>query len=138
MGAFAMAVHQGWFSGPCYASLAESSVSSTLNLDLVAVTFRENGRDNPKHNAERNIACLPQWQLWSYKQDKPKVSQHKALPVCVLCLILSSKATELQQAMGELVGAAYFWAIRSCKYSKVTKAKQQQTKQLCLQNIAFI
>ncbi len=40
--------------------------------------------------------------------------------------------------MGELVAAAHFWAMGSCKYCKVTKAEQQQTKQLCLGNIAFI
>jgi hypothetical protein len=34
--------------------------------------------------------------------------------------------------MGELDGAAYFGAMRSCEYSKVSKAKQQQTKQLQL------
>ncbi len=54
MGAFLVAVRQGQFSGPHYASLAESSVSSTL--DLVAAIFRENGRDDPKRGGERNIA----------------------------------------------------------------------------------
>ncbi len=40
--------------------------------------------------------------------------------------------------MGELAGAAHFWAMRSCEYAKVPKAEQRQTKQLCLWNIAFI
>jgi hypothetical protein len=40
--------------------------------------------------------------------------------------------------MGELTGAANFWAMHSCEYSQVTKAKQWQMKQRCLQNIAFI
>jgi hypothetical protein len=40
--------------------------------------------------------------------------------------------------MEGLMGAAYFWAMRSCEYYKVTKAKQRQTKQLCLQKIALI
>jgi hypothetical protein len=73
-----------------------------------------------------------------YKKDDPKEVQQKALPVCVLRLILSSKSTELCQAMGELAGAAHFWAIRSCEYVKVPKAEQRQTKQLCIRNIAFI
>ncbi len=116
-----MAVHQGQFLGPHYAFLAESSVSSTL--DLVAATFRENGWDDPKRDAERKVARLLQRQLRSYKKDDPKERQQN---VCVLCLILSSKATELRQAMGELAGAAYFWAMRSCEYSKVTKAKKRK------------
>jgi hypothetical protein len=65
MGAFAMPVCQGQFSGPRYASLAESSVSSTLDLDLVAATFRENGRDDPTHKTKSNNAQLLQWQLRS-------------------------------------------------------------------------
>jgi len=40
--------------------------------------------------------------------------------------------------MGELAGAAHFWAIRSCEYAKVPKAEQRQMKQLCIRNIAFI
>ncbi len=59
------------------ASLAESSVSSTL--DLVAATFRENGRDDPKSDAEGNVSQLLQWQLRLYKKDNPKERQQKAL-----------------------------------------------------------
>jgi hypothetical protein len=40
--------------------------------------------------------------------------------------------------MGKLVGGAHFWVMRSCKYAKVPKAEQRQTKQLCIRNIAFI
>jgi hypothetical protein len=100
--------------------------------------FRENGHDDPKRDAKRNVARLLWPQLRSYKKDNPKEVQQKALPVCNLHLILSSKSTELCQAMGELAGAAHFWAMRSCENTKVPKAEQRQTKQLCLRNIAFI
>jgi hypothetical protein len=101
----------------------------------VAAVFRENGHDEPKQDAERNVARLLRHQLRSYKKDDPKEVQQKALPVCVLRLILSSKFTELCQAMGELAGAAHFWVMHSCKYAKVLKAEQMQTKQLCIRNI---
>jgi len=136
IGGYAMAVRQGRFSRPRDAPLAESTVSDTLN-HVVAV-FRENGHDDPKRDAERNVARLVRHQLRSYKKDDPKEVQQKTLPVCILRLILSSKSTELCQAMGELAGAAHFWAMRSCKYAKVPKAEQRQTKQLCIRNIAFI
>ena len=131
-----MAVRQGRFSRPRDAPLAESTVSDTLNH--VAAVFRENGHDDPKRDAERNVARLLRRQLRSYKKDDPKEVQQKALPVCVLRLILSSNSTEIRQAMGELAGAAHFWAMRSCEYAKVPKAEQRQTKQLCIRNIVFI
>ncbi len=136
IGGFVVTVRQGQFSRPRDAPLAESTVSDTLNH--VAAVFRENRHDDPKRDAERNVARLLRRQLRLYKKDDPKEVQQKALPVCVLRLILSSKSTELCQAMGELAGAAHFWAIRSCEYVKVPKAEQRQTKQLCIRNIAFI
>ncbi len=48
MGAFAVAIHQGRFSRQNDAPLAESTVADTLNL--VAVTFRENGCKDPQKN----------------------------------------------------------------------------------------
>ena len=109
MGAFAVAVHQGQFLQQGDGPLAKSTVSSTINT--VAVAFRENRQEDPHKDAERNVSQLLQWQLRSYKKDNPKEKQQKALPVCILHLILSSKSTELQHAMGELVAAAHFWAM---------------------------
>ena len=136
IGGFALAVHQRCFSPPRDAPLAESTVTDTLNH--VAATFRENGYDDPKQDAKRNVARLLQRQLRSYKKDDQKEVQQKALPIWVICLILSSKPAELCQAISKLAGAAHFWVMRSCKYAKVPKAEQWQTKQLCLRNIAFI
>jgi hypothetical protein len=104
----------------------------------VAVDFRENRHNDPKRDAKCKVARLLRRQLRSYKKDDPKEVQQKALPVCVLRLILSSKSTELHQAMGKLTGAAHFWAMRSCKYAKVPKTEQRQTKQICIRKIAFI
>ena len=127
-------MRQGQFSQP-HAPLAESTVSDTINH--VAAVFRENGYDDPKWDAERNVAQLLRRQLRSYKKDDPKKVQQKALPVCVLFFILSSKSTELCQAMGKLAGGTHFWAMCSCKYAKVPKAEQRQIKQLWIGNIAF-
>ena len=64
-----VAVHQGRFSRQRDAPLAESTVSDTLNH--VAAVFRENGHDDPKRDAERNVARLLRRQLRSYKKDNP-------------------------------------------------------------------
>ncbi len=102
--------------------LAKNTVSNTINA--VAAAFRENGQEDPHKDAERNVSRLLQWQLRLFKMDDPKEKQQKALPDCVLRLNLSSKSTELLCAMGELAAAIYFWAMQSCKYCKVTEAKQ--------------
>jgi hypothetical protein len=98
----------------------------------VAAAFRENGQEDPHKDAEPNVSQLLQWQLRLYKKKDPEEKQQQALPVCILRFILFSKSTDLQHAMGELTSAAHFWLMRSCKYCKVTKAEQQQAKQLCL------
>jgi len=67
VGGFAMAVHQGQFSQPSDSPLAESTVSDTLNH--VAAVFRENGHDDPKRDAELNVARLLRRQLRSYTQN---------------------------------------------------------------------
>jgi hypothetical protein len=113
MGAFAMALCQGQFSRAADAPLAHSTVGDTLNL--VAATFRDNGRDDPKRDAENNVARLLWRQLRLYSKDDPKELQQKALPVCVLCFILASKSTEMKTAMGHLAAAAHFWAMPSCE-----------------------
>jgi len=63
-----------------------------------------------------------------YKKDDPKEKQQKALPICILHLILSSKSTELQYAIIDIVADARSQAMGSCKYCKVPKAEQQQAK----------
>ena len=98
-----MAMCQGQLFQPHDALLAESTVSDTI--DHVTVVFRENGYDDPKRDAKRNVAQLLWRQLRSYKKDNPKEVQQKAFLVCILRLILSSKSTELCQAMGELAAA---------------------------------
>ena len=136
MGAFAVAVREGRFLRPTDGPLAKNSVSDTVNA--VAATFQENGREDPHRDAECNVGRLLQRQLRSYSKNDPKAIQQKALPICVYRLLLASPAADLRRAISELAAAAHFWAMRSCEYSKVSRAEQRQTKQLCLRNIVFI
>ena len=136
IGAFAVAIREGRFSRQSDAPLAKNTVSNTVNA--VAATFRENGREDPHRDAERHVGRLLQRQLRSYSRNDPKEKQQKALPICVYRLILASPATELRRSIAELAAAAHFWAMRSCEYSKVSRAEKRQTKQLCLRNIVFI
>ena len=109
-----MALCQGQFSRAADAPLAHSTAGDTLNL--VAAAFQDDGRDDPKQDAENNVARLLWRQLRSYSKDDPKELQQKALPICILHLILASKSTKMRTAMGHLAAAAHFWAMRSCEY----------------------
>ncbi len=75
IGSFAVAVRQGQFSLPHDAPLAESTASDTT-INHVAAVFRESGHDDPKRDAERNVARLLRQQLRrSYKKDDPNEEQ---------------------------------------------------------------
>jgi hypothetical protein len=54
MGALVLAIPQGQFSRQNDGPLAETTVADTLNL--VATTFRENGRNDPQKDAKNNLA----------------------------------------------------------------------------------
>ncbi len=94
MGAFAVAICEGWISRQSNDPLAQKSVSDTLNF--VAATFREHGCKDPKKDIDNNIARLLRRQLRSYKKDNPKSVKQKAHPLCIIRLILSNRMTELQ------------------------------------------
>ena len=53
MRAFALTVHEGQFLRLGDGPLAQKSVTNTINA--VAATFRENGREDPHRDAERNV-----------------------------------------------------------------------------------
>ncbi len=63
----------------------------------MAATFREHGREDPQKDVNNNIAQLLRQQLRSYKKDDPKTVEQKALPLCVIRLILSNRSSELQR-----------------------------------------
>ena len=72
-----MAMHQGQFSQPLDAPLAESTISDTINH--VAAVFRENGYRIPNRMSSATLLLL--WhQLRPYKKNDPKEVQKKLFP----------------------------------------------------------
>jgi hypothetical protein len=57
--------------------------------------------------------------------------------MCIIAEMAKQKITELQQAIGQLTTVAIFFAMRSCKYLKVTQAEKQWTNILHLRNLWF-
>ncbi len=60
----------------------------------------------------------------------PKEVQEKAIPLKVILLIEHVCGTEIQQATGQLIIGAFFFACRLCEYLKVQKSEDKKTKQL--------
>ena len=103
----------------------------------MVATFREIDRPNPTLDIDGSLAWILAWQFRAYSKEDPKAKQEKAIPICVIELIALKTSTELQRAISQLIIGAFFLACRSCKFLKVPKQEQHQTKQLQLGNIAF-
>ena len=104
----------------------------------MALTFRDNQFPVLRLDDNGKSSRLLSKQYKGYKnKDKPP-KQQKALPLCVIRQLTKNKATERAKAIGDLAITAFFFAMRSCEYLKVScKAEDRKTKQLRSRNIRF-
>ena len=135
IGAFAMAMREGRFSGQAYDKLAAGTVQSTISY--VAQTFRERGRPNPTKDEDGELGRLLSRQYRAFKNDDPPPVQQKAIPACVLRELAKMVMTDSQKAISQLATGAFFFACRSCEYLKVPQAEKRRTDILRLRNIRF-
>ncbi len=133
IGAFAMALRQGRYSGKAYDTLASGTIRNTISD--ISSTFRENGRPNPTKDEDLQLSFILQQQCRAFKNADPKEKQQKAIPACVIAEIAKCKLTELQCATLQLTILAFFFAMCSCKYVKVTQQEKRRTEILRLQNL---
>ncbi len=103
----------------------------------MAAKFRSQGHPNPTRDKDGILDWNLARQYQAYKSMDPKEVQEKAIPLKVISLIEQVRGTEIQQATGQLIIGAFFFACRSCEYLKVQKPEDKKTKQLTLENIAF-
>jgi hypothetical protein len=117
LGAFAMAVRSGRFSGEKNVTLAEGTVRSAISH--VVQTFREKGRPNPTKDADHELSILLSRQFCAYQNNDSKQIQQKAIPFSVLNKLAKRQVTELDKSIAQLTIGAAFFACCSCDYSKV-------------------
>lgn len=134
MGAFAMALREGRFSG-VYGTLAESTVRGSISN--VVSTFRENGRSNPTKDDDMELGWILHRLFRAFKNEDPKVKHQKALPLSVISELWKRQNTETEKALAQLTVGAYFFACRSCEYLKVPNDEKRRTDILKLRNIRF-
>ncbi len=133
IGAFAMALRQGQYSGKAYATLALGTIQNTISD--ISLTFRENGRPNPTKDKDLQLSFILQRQFWAFKNADPKEKQQKAIPACIITEIAKRKLMELQCATLQLTILAFFFAMHSCEYVKVTQQEKHRMEILWLQNL---
>jgi hypothetical protein len=91
--AFALALHEGRFSGPAYDKLVESTISGTISY--VCATFRENGFPNPSLDKDARTGFLLQQLLyWGFKHADPAEKHQKAISIS--CKYLKVLAADQQ------------------------------------------
>ena len=85
IGAFALSLREGRFSGPAYDRLVESTISSSVSY--VCTTFRENGYLNPSLDDDARTGFLLQRLYRGFKNADPAEKHQKAVPMCVIAEI---------------------------------------------------
>eukprot|EP00978_Attheya_sp_CCMP212_P022212 scaffold65998_cov58-Attheya_sp.AAC.2 len=66
----------------------------------------------------------------------PAIKQQTAIPVCVIRKVSHNCASIKDVASGQLSSGAFYFAMRSCEYLKVTtKVENRRSKLLCIINI---
>jgi hypothetical protein len=78
-----------------------------------------------------------QRQLKGYTNQDPAEKPQKALTPSILRALIAVRHTTLDEAVSQLTVGAFFFAMRSCEYSKVPDSDARRTKLLTVKNIRF-
>ena len=108
----------------------------------MAQVFRANNRRDPRLDSSDVKSFLLSRLLRAYRNTDPDVQHQKAVPVSLIRLILSSASSSLEFFNAHLLIVAFFFAMRSCEYTKVSREQihpeaSRRTKLLCLRNFRF-
>jgi hypothetical protein len=105
-------------------------------LHYVAQTFRDNDLTSPCHDEYKCKHPLLLQQVKAYRNADPASKKQKAVTPGLIRKVYDMASTKQDEAIGDLVGGAYFFACRSCEYSDVYG--ERRTKKLCKGNIKFL
>jgi hypothetical protein len=133
LGAFAHALREGRFNTK-RSNLIKSD-SCRASIDCVAQTFRLANRPDPRLDEDGKSSLFLQRQFRGYKKLDKAEKQQVALTGSVIKELHKMAFTSLDISMCQLFTGAFFFAMRSCEYLKVSG--KQRTKILTLQNIRF-
>ncbi len=130
-----MAVREARFSRASHEQLTAGTVKDTMQY--VCVTFQVNGSPSLSIDNNGQPAFILQQEFSSFKNTGREEKHQKAIHISVISELICQDSTKLEQATGKLATVGIFFAMRSCKYLKVAKSKQQRSKIIRLRNARF-
>ena len=133
LGAFAQAIREREFSRNGERDLASGTCKEAV--DKVAEVFRSNRRRDPRHDQSHTVDDSLNLLFRGYHSSDPPTKQQKALTPSFYRQLFHRASTHKKTALALLAIAAFFWACRSCEYTKA--ATERKTKLCCLRNIRF-
>jgi hypothetical protein len=134
LSAFALAIREGRLGFSIYSKTIKSK-SARATLDCVAQTYKLAERPDPWLDADKWLAFILQHQLRGYHVTDKPVTPQAAVNGSTLWEFHKISISSMDKAMCELFTGTFFFAMRSCKYLKVSG--QRKTKLLCIKNIRF-
>jgi hypothetical protein len=131
---FCSALREGRFQSGKRKGMVHGTIQDTLSA--VAQTFWVHRRNDPRVDERGNTAFILQRTLKGLKsEDPPTKKQSPATPELIRLLANSPNSVPLDHAIGKLACGAYFYAMRSCEYLKVSGTRK--TKLLLVEDIQF-
>ena len=134
VGAFAVSLRRGEHSHPRHTNpLVAGTVSKALSN--LAMTFQDNDHADPRHNRDGKTDRFITSILRSFRRHDPKEKAQKAVTPQLLQHLYNRSKTAFATHIANLCNGAFFFACRSCEYSKTTGTRK--TKTLTPRNIVF-
>ena len=113
--------------------LVKGTICEALNQ--VSVTFKANFYNNSTRRWDNKLLPILNLQLSGYKQANPKKDQQCCLNPSFICQCLNRVVTPLQTIITDLISFNFFFAMRSCEFSKVLG--EWKTKLITLGSVRF-
>ena len=105
-------------------------------LSNIAQAFRNEGLRDPSRDQDGKRHPKISSLLQTYSNEDPPVNRQPPLPMSFYKSFASMKSTNISEAIGQVVGGALHYGMRSCEYSKPDE-KYPRTKILRLCDIKF-
>jgi hypothetical protein len=101
-------------------------------IDSVCQAFVESGYDDPGKDSHGKLAFILQRQIKGYKNSDPSEQPQKAIPFGLLQKIITLPTKDpLRRRFQQLTHMAFFFAMRSCEYLKVSGDRRTEPIRQC-------